>query len=1009
MNNHLIIGLGGTGGKIIRSFRKAVYSEFRKEEPEGVSIEYLYVDSSREFMAASDPTWKILGTSVQLGTINQCFIGGVDLNTVLNNIDDHPGIKPWIGNRDQWRDILSSINAPTILGGQKRRLGRFLFAMRVHDFRNQLTNLVSTVREKSSEAAITFHVCCGLAGGTGSGCLIDALCQIRGLYPDPNLYNIIVYALLPDETPQKNWNLGNYHANGYSALVELNSLSVGRWLPHDVSGERERVEFVDPFNGCYLFENKNENGNIVDVDVEIPNIIADFIYLKTVGIKDAGDWQRTLQYIENGENGDATPENDGNESYIVNERSKKFLSFGIKRLAIPEDEIREYLTYSFAEQAGLRFLYENWRDGEGFCKESKNIPFNEEVRKNETLEKWKLTDAHLCLSLGILESDLKDKNWIPIDKNWQTIIPQIKKTIRNTCEEKRKWFDELKEECKGFFETNFRRLGVREFYRIKTRDKLQIANEICTQIEHDLFDKWRTAEYSLVDIGVILEALISFAEERLNSIDDQISSLKQTQKKIEDKITSIDHEWGKIGRVREFFKSLDRLFDQQATFHQELYTYRTWIEAWRFAKALLPELITKLEELRSTVDRCSSTIRQGLEKVENHMKERCSDTEPENRQISKHLVRFYQPQMVKRLSQKFRLNSDIQRLQTSGVRRVLIEKLGVSPTFKKMQERISTQVFFDLLSKECQASSRMQHDANFAADASQKLLGVSIIDKLYDRFSSNQEELRNFLSKLVRSAGNYLTLSNTEKQRRAPGVPDVVTCLKGFTAIIPSSQKYADFLKEVKISITRSLPEGLQIIETDSRRNEMTLVSITNLFPIRFIKSLDFLKKKYNKRIGSSESSRTLLELYLEGDGTRHPSLHLLSKRETEDKAIPYFMLARHMGYIIDTKDKSTNQPQMVFVSKGKDGIPNPGIALGLNIEEVIENLDVRTLNVIRNYVDSQITSGDFAELDRKIEIRERIVSYMDDLQKKFEPITGTYKRLAKGARQAIKILGVES
>ena len=36
--NHLMIGLGGTGGKIIRSFRKAVYREFRKETPDGVNI-----------------------------------------------------------------------------------------------------------------------------------------------------------------------------------------------------------------------------------------------------------------------------------------------------------------------------------------------------------------------------------------------------------------------------------------------------------------------------------------------------------------------------------------------------------------------------------------------------------------------------------------------------------------------------------------------------------------------------------------------------------------------------------------------------------------------------------------------------------------------------------------------------------------------------------------------------------------------------------------------------------
>ena len=47
MSNHLIIGLGGTGGKILREFRKRIYEEFRTNEPgEGLNLEYIYLDSS---------------------------------------------------------------------------------------------------------------------------------------------------------------------------------------------------------------------------------------------------------------------------------------------------------------------------------------------------------------------------------------------------------------------------------------------------------------------------------------------------------------------------------------------------------------------------------------------------------------------------------------------------------------------------------------------------------------------------------------------------------------------------------------------------------------------------------------------------------------------------------------------------------------------------------------------------------------------------------------------------
>lgn len=43
MANHLIIGLGGTGGKILREMRKRIYEEFRSNEPGGESFCRLFV------------------------------------------------------------------------------------------------------------------------------------------------------------------------------------------------------------------------------------------------------------------------------------------------------------------------------------------------------------------------------------------------------------------------------------------------------------------------------------------------------------------------------------------------------------------------------------------------------------------------------------------------------------------------------------------------------------------------------------------------------------------------------------------------------------------------------------------------------------------------------------------------------------------------------------------------------------------------------------------------------
>lgn len=77
--SHLIIGLGGTGGKVIREFRKLHARE--TDVKEDVLYEFLYVDTNAEFMRHDDPAWKVLGKSVQLDQGQQLLIEGANLAT----------------------------------------------------------------------------------------------------------------------------------------------------------------------------------------------------------------------------------------------------------------------------------------------------------------------------------------------------------------------------------------------------------------------------------------------------------------------------------------------------------------------------------------------------------------------------------------------------------------------------------------------------------------------------------------------------------------------------------------------------------------------------------------------------------------------------------------------------------------------------------------------------------------------------------------------------------------
>jgi Tubulin like len=227
--------------------------------------------------------------------------------------------------------------------------------------------------EVGGVAGTNFHVCTGLAEGTRSGCVIDVLTQIRLMYPDKG-NRIILYALLPDRTPPANRARDNYHANGYAALLELNALSTGVWKPHDVSGVRkDRLDLQDPFNNCYLFSDENEERIKVDLDKELPDIVASFLYQKIVATASTS-WEQ-LRRMEIYENMNFAPE----QSPVSRrpERPRLFCTFGIKR------------------QAALQLQYNRWSDTVGFLDESQNAPFNEFVRQKEVLERWRLTEEVL--------------------------------------------------------------------------------------------------------------------------------------------------------------------------------------------------------------------------------------------------------------------------------------------------------------------------------------------------------------------------------------------------------------------------------------------------------------------------------------------------------------------------------------------------------------------------------------------------------------------------------------
>lgn len=984
--NHLVIGLGGTGGKSIRALRKLIYSERRKRDDNNTNeIEYLYVDSSSEMMSQTDPSWKVLGTSVQLSQASQLRITGEDLAGLLANINNYPGIRGWIGSEGIWREILGTIVGEA-LGGQKRRLGRFLFARQVNEFNNQARSLVQNLQSNGA-SNVTFHVVAGLAGGTGSGCVLDVVAQLRKIFTDSQKYRIMLYLLLPDQYPPPNWDTGNYHANGFAALTELNSLSTGAYKPIDVTSGLT-LNLKDPFNGAYLIGSENENGYVAKVASEVPQIIAEFLFQKifvagTVGLTSIGR-------MENAENGDGTPETSASSN--TGERSKRFLSFGIKRITIPEEEIKEFLTLSFAQQGSHQLRYNNWQESLGFIYEPKNLDTNAIVRAADVQSDWKINDIYLILEESILVSDDPKRQWKSIHTEWESVTPAFKRLAQE--QDAKNWLTYLSSSFQKRYDESFRNLGVKEFYRTKGLAKTDMAREVRRLVETRLLDDWKNGIRSLYDITRIVDSLLQLLDERLEAIEGQRLKIDQRLDEVRLQAAGNINEWSSVGILGKAFGKRENIFERQALLLQSLYSDLTRFEATFFAKSLLLEIQSEIRDLKSAIDGLNATINEATSSISRELEERLRE---KNESDAKgHVIRFYDANVVKGSVKELTTEETIQETHASFVRSCIIGKVGDDPSLTKLSQRLRTADLIDSIITASEQSALTAH-ANYVIESRKKVLGISILDKLEERYGSDLPGLRLKIHELVNQAGTFLTINPAERDKTAPGIPSGAQVLVAKTIVIlPESKKQDGFVGELKGAFKGAMSGDLEFLETSHQQNEITILTLKNLFPVRMIGILPFLQERYNQRVASNPE-RLEMELHTSGKLASYPSLFAPSSSDLRLAAGENILLGIAFC-LIHTSSKGS----LIFLSQDDDELDNPPVDLGSSILTAVGTIDFGTVDQLDREV-KKLLSKPYDPAKLELAIKEAVNEVKSDMGSNLSD--PAYLQLVECARSALKVI----
>ena len=924
--NHILVGLGGTGGKVLKAFKKRLFQEFTPEERAKLPIGFLYVDTTDEMMHPGDKSWYVRGENAQFNENEYLFIKGISLDEIFASPSSYPGLKGVVGDPEVMQKSIGTLG---VAAGQMRRAGRILFGANVSMYLASLGNVYEKVSKISKASSTCIYIFGGLDGGTGSGSIVDVVAQTRMFPSFKEEYqskggkatgtNIVAYVMVPEINPPAGWAMGpRYHANGYAALKELNALLCKAWKPYDLTGMSPtgRLEFDGVrriSDGLMVYSNENEKGMRLDSHHELPQVVADFAYNK-VFLEFNEFTTAELIRSANFENID-----EPNEMYekakpgnLIPFRIKAVGSFGIKRVVVPEEEIKEFFTYSLGRQSLLQLRYNNWNDDLGFRNAPANVDWADYVKGQDRklgnpLENWRFSDKHLMLDIPILPSD--EGKWGSFQAYWGKVVPKWLEDAQSTSQPIAK----LNELCAKGLQTGFRAVGVSDFFSGKKEAREKHADEIVQRMESDLFDKWANGTFALYNLLELSDTIISETQEKVKQFEDRSVKLRQLLDKLEQERQAKAKEYNDAGLITRGLKGKQMLAGY-AEIMQKICQRRTEVEACGFAVDLLKVLLGKENTLRSRLEEFVGTVSDAIESSDKHVGALCKD-KVDTDNLEGTVIRYYDQPKVKSFTETMIHSRKNQENISTAVRQEILKLIGTEKTFVRANAAIDLDALNSIFEKTVREKVISIHDNTLIEDR-EKLINRNILEQLSENYSS-AEDLQQFAKKVVSESGVLARFNPSEvgKSVKNNTITNVgVNVMRRIVLVnipkVEGKEKVQKFAANLKTALENATDASLKVMVdmTGERKNEITVLSVASYFPIRCLQNLTFYKEKFDylttvtSTVSESEVRKNKILLFGEGVGGEGlPDLFVAKEKQKSQLRKEYMswvILAYVMGII---------------------------------------------------------------------------------------------------------------
>lgn len=990
MKNHLFIGLGGQGGKSIAELKKVIQQ--REEDAlslgkQRVKWDFLYIDSSRD-VTNNRENWTHFGKSLKLNPDSFLYLkdGSDGLNPASLSLK--PDIQPWIGSVSTLQKFLEGVQG--IQGAnQRRRFGRLLFANNANRIRKSICEeKIAPMLSNGNQCAI--HIFASLAGGTGSGGLVDLVTMLRTAYPSASVddgFPIFLYLYVTSDDFEEA-QVGYFHQNQYATLRDLNALACGRLKPHLLGSDRGGEPFSgeEPVTQILLSTSLNDRNQKVTLQKQ-HKIVAEAAFERIYSYC-SGNLNEAQQRPLTGEDRLASYPGEPLGNLL---RSFRFGSLGMRRWEVPTEEVMELLANELYVSCFRRLIYQCWDPQAGSL--------------GERLPRAQTGSGALAATLAnTVEGRLAHK----------TRNPEIAQAM----------VDDFSRAHEGMRNAGFKELDL-EGYEVRLRERYQseILGSGVTAVFAEMADKRRSR---LDEILESIKSLIVEAWTRadrplgLSYIPDVLIELQETVRKwlgvwvnssedgadlaLRARMEARKSEWGKMTALsipfrREALASAQRV-DLISLLKGDL-KRRSIAED----RQLLDLLITAIGGLEASYRQAADKLEEWENKASGRRDTLLRDISTRNQDSSNRyelsdevLQRYLKAQ---RLEETALSNAADALLKKTIKQRIALRGIGAIGKMSSQDEVEYWQEADEVIYER----AKQLHDLIVERDSIPPVLSGDLMGKLRERFIDNPEAFQNELKEFIDSATCLTKIDHNQLQpkdlRGDANMPSMPR--KALVVGLPRGHVFSG---ELKGMISPLMPAGDNTAQGFYEHDDpaqIRLLSVMSFMAARYARVIEELEAKYSQARSSNIGNDTAYFTNIDpsGEKDQRPDMLLPSPEETRSA----MRAALWLGTRIKLADgtgclvQDTNE-RVVLLRQTKEGLEP--MFLGESIVGVEQGADIRTIYRVVDEVSAVVSKFSTEQI---VNLRSEVAAKDLEMREKLGPASVKYAEWVSDRKKVNELL----